>query len=192
MKFLRYVLLAAVSVLPATSRAETDYIALPILHDIQAGTDNASQIEDLRVHDDVVIKDDVGIGGDLAVTGATTSASATVSDMNVGTNLDFAKTTITLTNGQAFALSGSWIELSNVGDPALVTTNAVTVAYPSSAVGRFMLVQAATANSNSIHLAESTTLILAATNLTLTAEDSVLFQIVATNKIRQLTALSVN
>jgi len=195
MKFLRYVLLAAVSVLPATTRAETDYIALPKITSIQNGYDDANQIEDLRVHDDAVILDDTIVGGDLTVSGTVaqiTTPAITVGDVGVSTNLDFGLQTITLTNGGFITLRNSWVELNNTGTASVTTTNPLVAAFAPALVGRLILLQAAAANTDSIHIAESATFVAAATNLTLTAEDSVILQIVATNKVRQITGLSVN
>ena len=62
--------------------AETDYIAIPILRDIQRGENNRNRIEDLLVGDDATINDDATISGDLMVIGTTTIGATTVTTVN--------------------------------------------------------------------------------------------------------------
>lgn len=182
MKFLRYVLLAAVSVLPATSRADTDYIALPILHDIQAGTDNASQIEDLRVHDDAVILDDVGIGGDLAVTGAFRSASAgSISGLKVNGQFGLSQSSLTVTSGQILVFSTSPVIKMTAGGADLTVTATIANVSASYVSNIYRVVNVGP--SNGIVITDAAPVYNSGATLGIT--DYATYNVIATNQIIQ-------
>lgn len=131
--------------------------------------------------------------GTLVVSNSVTSASVSSGDYTVRTNLDFTKVTVTLaTNAAHIPLVGSWIELDNRGTAHTTTTNTLPTSYAPADVGRVISLQAAAAITDSIHIAESAVNVLAATNLTLTANDVVELQIVETNLLRQKSAVVAN
>lgn len=129
----------------------------------------------------------------LVVSSSVTAASGTVGDMNVGTNLDFGLTSVSsVTNGQIFIASGSYMVLNNTGTASVTTTNPWVSSFAPGLVGRLVIVQGATANTDSIHIAESATLALIATNLTITANDVVGLIVAATNLAVQAWPIAVN
>lgn len=131
-------------------------------------------------------------GTSVTGTGPLTVPSASAGDVSVSTNIDYAVSSQSVTNGQFISVVSSWIELSNVGQASTTTTNPLPASYSTAQVGRMLYIQAAAANTDSIHIAESAVNVMTATNLTLTANDTVSFQIVATNLARQTSAVNVN
>jgi hypothetical protein len=83
----RFRILVTVAVLAAgalTALAETDYVSLPVIRDIQQGRNTRNQIVDLRVQDDATV------GGDLAVTGDVSGQDVTAGgNVVAGTNGTF-------------------------------------------------------------------------------------------------------
>jgi len=111
-KFFTIFLVLSAFILPAV--AETDYLAIPMIRDIQNGVDNANKIETLRATD-AVIEDDASVGGDAAIVGNSAAATYTQTSVNGAKMLQYAKFSFT----QASVTAG---------------THAVSCAIPNNAI----------------------------------------------------------
>jgi hypothetical protein len=104
--------------------AETDYIALPILQDIQNGVSNGNCIVDLRVKDDAIIEDDMSVGGDLTVTGTSVGSGKITSygyPVSLSTTSGTASAAVFMTQVGTVASTGN--------DAALTATNTFAVSF---------------------------------------------------------------
>ncbi|MDA0578682.1 MAG: hypothetical protein O3B24_11355 [Verrucomicrobia bacterium] len=143
----RFLCLSAVlAVLGVCSvHAETDYLALPKISDIQRGVDNANQIQELRVRESVTVEDvrwdngsglidtaalETGPGAftTLSASGATTlSGSVTVIGGGVTTRWDNASSKI---DGEAIAddtIDDDSIDFADVTGADLTLTDSTSV-----------------------------------------------------------------
>jgi hypothetical protein len=147
--FLATVLVALVVAAPAF--AETDYLALPIIRDIQNGVNNANAIKTLYV------SGSVGFAGALNSSGAiatTSDISTSAGDLTVTAgDIITPATSGTATNGAVVTLTSRYTLLAGIGG-ANDTTNTVTIASPGTA-GITRTIMVTRASTNLILIAES-------------------------------------
>lgn len=93
--------------------AETDYIAMPIIEDLQKGVSNNNSIVDLFVKDDATIVGDASVGS-LATTGKVTS---------------YSRAAVVSPSTTAWAVDGGRVVW---GDPALSKTQAFTTVFSAA------------------------------------------------------------
>lgn len=113
-----------------SARAETDYQALAVIHDIQNGVDNANQIKTLRVKDGITLP-----------AGAITSAS--IADGTI-VNADIA-------SGAAIAQS----KLATLAITKSLLSGAGTVVSSTSYVGRVQVLLGSVTNGQAITFSPS-------------------------------------
>lgn len=148
MKFLRCLIVAAVSVLPAVVQAETDYIAMPKITSIQNGLDNADQIKTLRVHDNATI------GGTLNVAGSATYSNAVVfkggvteSNVTIQGGLKLAQSSLSVTSGQIIVFAGCPVIPMTAAGADLTVTCTVAAVAAGFVSNQYTLINVGASNS---------------------------------------------
>lgn len=123
--------------------AETDYVAMPVIQDIQKGRDTINQIVDFRCSGDARVGDDLTVVGDASAATVAATAGATVgTTLNVGTKFSGTKSaTIQLVDGSVITNSSMIMFVKSAG-----STNTLA---PASAAGQVMFVLNASAGGGS-------------------------------------------
>lgn len=133
-------ILASAVMCSGLAMAETDYIALPILRDIQRGIANANQIQVLQVSGAATIGGALSVGGALTVTGT----SLLVGNVTLTGDIDIDGGDITCPADLLITPAGSEVHINGglaIGDTTAVGDNNLKV------VGTSLLEGAVTASS---------------------------------------------
>lgn len=142
------IVLGVLFISASLSFGETDYVAMPVIKDIQQGADNANKIQNLRAVD-AVIEDDATIGGDATVDGTLTA------DLD-GLSFEILSV-VNVTNTQIITLEAGKVNVLKSTGGAANSSNTCTLAnFATADIGKSTWIVCPYVMSNYLYFAAST------------------------------------